>query len=65
MLNSERYRDQASACMLAALEPSEPYRRQLHVSLAASWLSLADQDDAMSKLLSGCGVPIEVSLVPD
>jgi hypothetical protein len=59
MLDLERYRDQARACMLAALKASEPRRRLLHVSLAASWLSLANQDDASWRVTS------EVSLVPD
>jgi hypothetical protein len=67
MLKSQRYRDYATDCLLSALQTSEPYYRQLNLSLAASWVELANQDEAVSKLLSSWGVPAptEATLVPD
>ena len=65
MLKSQRYRDYATDCVLSALQASEPHCRQLHLSLAASWVELANQDEAVSKLLSSWGVtaPTEATLV--
>jgi hypothetical protein len=47
MHDSQRYRDRAAECLLAAQEACEPYYRKLHLSMAASWLSLARQDEAI------------------
>jgi hypothetical protein len=67
MLKSQRYRDHATDCVLSALQASEPYCRQLHLSLAASWVELANQDEVVSRLLSNWGVtaPTEATFVPD
>jgi hypothetical protein len=45
MHNSRRYRDSAAECLLAAQEASQPYYRKLLISMAASWLSLAQQEE--------------------
>ena len=45
MHNSRRYRDSAAECLLAAQEASQPYNRKLLISMAASWLSLAQQEE--------------------
>jgi hypothetical protein len=45
MHDSQRYRDSAAECLLAAQEASQPYYRKLFISMAASWLSLAQQDE--------------------
>jgi hypothetical protein len=55
MLDSQRYRDYAAKCLFAAKEASEPYCRRLHLTLAASWIELANQDEAASKLLVNWG----------
>jgi len=47
---SQRYRDNAAECLLAAQKACQPYYRKLHLSLAASGLSLAHQDEAMQCL---------------
>jgi hypothetical protein len=46
MHDSRRYRDSAAECLLAAQEASQLYCRELHLSMAISWLSLARQDEA-------------------
>jgi hypothetical protein len=43
MHDSERYRDSAAECLLASQEASQLYYRQLFLSMAASWLSLAHE----------------------
>jgi hypothetical protein len=45
MHDSRRYRDSVAECLLAAQEASQPYYRKLFTSMAASWLSLAQQDE--------------------
>jgi hypothetical protein len=52
MHDSRRYRDSAAECLLAAQEACQPYYRKLHLSMAASWLSLARQDEAIDNLLA-------------
>jgi hypothetical protein len=52
MHDSRRYRDSAAECLLAAQAPCQPYYRRLRLSMAASWLSLARQDEAMDNLLA-------------
>ena len=56
---SRCYRDSAAECLLAAQEACQPYHRKLHLSMAASWLSLAQQDEAIDNLLASW------DLVPD
>jgi hypothetical protein len=48
---SQSYRDKAVECLLAAQGCSR-YYREIHLSLAAIWLSLARQDEAMDNLLA-------------
>jgi hypothetical protein len=52
MHDSRRYRDSAVECLLAAQEACQPYYRKLRLSMAASWLSLARQDEAIDNLLA-------------
>jgi hypothetical protein len=47
---SQRYRDSAAECLLAAEEASQPHRRKLHLSMAISWLSLARKYEAIEHL---------------
>jgi hypothetical protein len=47
MYDSQRYRDNAAACLLAAQEARQLQCRRLHLSMAVTWLSLAQQDEAM------------------
>jgi hypothetical protein len=42
-------------CLLAFQDASEPYYRNLFLSMAASWLSLAHQDEAMERSFQGTG----------
>jgi hypothetical protein len=60
MSDAERYRHHAVDCLNAAKEASEPYCRRLHLALAASWLTLASQDDTVSELLSSWGIEATV-----
>ena len=55
MNNSICYRDRAAECLLAAQEPCQPYYRNIRLSMAVSWLSLARQDEAMDNLLTTGG----------
>jgi hypothetical protein len=48
MHDSQRYRDNAAECLLAAQKAREPHYRQLHLSMALSWLSLARHDEALA-----------------
>ena len=52
MHDSRRYRDSAAECLWAAQEACQPYYRRLHLSMAASWLSLARQDEAIDGVLA-------------
>ena len=52
MHDSRRYRDSAAECLLAAQEACQPYYRKLHLSMVASWLSLARQDEAIDNLFA-------------
>ena len=51
MHDSRRYRDSAAECLLASQDADQPYFRNIFLSMAASWLSLAHQDEAMDNLL--------------
>jgi hypothetical protein len=53
MLDSERYRGHAAECLVVALETTDPHFRQIHLTLAAAWLTLARDHVAVSKLLTG------------
>jgi hypothetical protein len=56
MLDSERYRSHIAECLNAADAASDPYYRKLAVFTAASWLKIANQDHAVSKLLKSWGI---------
>jgi hypothetical protein len=47
MHDSRCYRDSAAECLLASQDAHQPYYRDLFLSMAASWLSLAHQDEAL------------------
>ena len=47
MHDSRRYRDSAAECLLASQDAHQAYYRDLFLSMAASWLSLAHQDEAL------------------
>jgi hypothetical protein len=47
MHDSRRYRDSAAECLLASQDAAQPYYRNLFLSMAASWLSLAHQDETV------------------
>jgi hypothetical protein len=51
MYASLRYRDKAVDCLLAARN-CPPHYHKIYLSLAAIWLSLANQDEAMNGLLA-------------
>jgi hypothetical protein len=51
MHDSRRYN--AAECLLAAQEACQPYYRKLHLSMTASWLSLARHDEAIDNPLAG------------
>jgi hypothetical protein len=59
MHDSRRYRASAAESLLAAEEACQPYYRNLHLSMTASWLSLACHDEAIDNLLASW------DLVPD
>jgi hypothetical protein len=61
MHDSQRYRSNASECLLASYEATQPCYGRLNVSMAALWLALAGQDQAIDDLLASWGVaePIE------
>ena len=44
MHDSRRYRDSAAECLLASQDACQPFRN-LFLSMAASWLSLAHRDE--------------------
>jgi hypothetical protein len=52
MHDPHRYRDSAAECLLASQEASQPYYRKLFISMAASWLSLAHEDEAIGNLFA-------------
>jgi hypothetical protein len=52
MHDSKRYRSNAADCLMAAEDACRPGNRGIHLSMAASWLSLARQDEAMDDLLA-------------
>ena len=52
MHDSRRYRDSAAECLLASQKACQPYYCKLNLSMAASWLSLARQDEAIDNLLA-------------
>jgi hypothetical protein len=51
MHDSRCYRDSAAECLLASQDACQPFRN-LFLSMAASWLSLAHQDEAIDMFAS-------------
>jgi hypothetical protein len=49
---SHHFRDSAAECLLASQDACQPYYRNLFLSMAASWLSLAHQDETIDNLLA-------------
>ena len=52
MHDSRSYRDSAAECLLASQKACQPYYRKLFLSMAAAWLSLARQDEAIDNLFA-------------
>ncbi len=52
MRDSERYRENAADCLLAAENAHERHSQRLNLLVAQSWLVLANHDDAMDVLLA-------------
>lgn len=52
VLSSHGYRNKAAACLLASQQEGRFYYRKLHLSMAASWLSLARRDEATAALVA-------------
>jgi hypothetical protein len=52
MHDSRRYRDSAAECLLASQDAGQPYYRNLFLSMAASWLALAHQDETIDNLFA-------------
>jgi hypothetical protein len=57
MKASQRYREIATQCLAAARATRDPDSIKLHLSMAASWISLARQDEATADLLASWNVP--------
>jgi hypothetical protein len=55
MHDSQHYRNNAAASLLAAQEACQLHLRKLHLSMAASWLSLARQDEGIDPSFQGTG----------
>jgi hypothetical protein len=56
MYNSQRYRCIAEECLKAAHNAEQPRYRALFLSMASTWLSLANQDEAINGLLASWGM---------
>jgi hypothetical protein len=52
MHDAKRYRSNAADYLMAAQDACRPGNRGIHLSMAASWLALARQDEAMDDLLA-------------
>jgi hypothetical protein len=52
MHDSQRNRSNASECLLASNEERQPCYGKLNFSMAALWLALAGQDEAIDNLLA-------------
>ena len=52
MHDSKSDRSDASDCLMAAQDACRPGNRGIHLSMAASWLSLARQNEEMDRLLA-------------
>jgi hypothetical protein len=55
MHDSQRYRDNAAECLLAARDSCQWDYRKLNFSMAALWLALAGQDEAVDNLRASWG----------
>ena len=52
MRDSQRSRSNASECLLASYEARQPCYGKLNFSMAALWLTLAGQDEAIDNLVA-------------
>jgi hypothetical protein len=57
MFSSQRCRDNAAVCRLAACNATEPHYAKLYLSMAETWRTLAQQDAMMNDLLASWGLP--------
>ena len=55
MFDSQRYRDNAADCLLAAEDASRSDYRKLNFLMAMMWLALARHDEAVVALLASWG----------
>ena len=55
MFDSQRYRDNAADCLLAAEDASRPDYTRLNFIMAMMWLALARHDEAVVALLASWG----------
>jgi hypothetical protein len=62
MRASQRYREIATECLLAAQATRDPNYIRLHISMATSWVTLARQDEATADLLASWNVPEPVEI---
>src|SRR5215211_5613674 len=52
MHDAKGYRSNGSDCLMAAQDACRPGNRGIHLSMAASWLALARESEAMDRLLA-------------
>ena len=55
MFTSQTYRDNAAQCLSAAVATRDPYYHKLQLSIAATWILLARQDETTAAMLAGWG----------
>ena len=53
MFTSQTYRDNAAQCLSAAAATRDPYYHKLQLSIAATWIFLARQDETTAAMLAG------------
>jgi hypothetical protein len=58
MPDSQCYRNSAAQCLVAAKQASQPGCRELRLSMATSWLSLARQEEAKADLHAGAATTV-------
>jgi hypothetical protein len=57
MHDSERYRSIAADCLSEAHDTLQPDHRNLNLFIAATWLSLARQDEATENMIASWNTP--------
>jgi hypothetical protein len=61
MFASQTYRNNALQCLSAAAAASDAYYHKLQLSIAATWILLARQDETTAAMLAGWGAAEPVS----